>query len=224
MGLIDREMMKGGAPAEDELEQDPAGTPYAAGEQPPTVEGEEAATPDAAEAQGTKTAETDEKLPAEDGPVADESEQGAYDKVVLAGLKLLHDPKAAPAYVKMLKQRADEPAEALADVTMQVMEHIEKQSKGTVPLGVILPAATELLLECAEIAKATGAFEAEKQQLAHAMQLIILATGNKYGIDEGELQGLMQQAAAQQGKATQAPPGLDAAPPPPDEEQDMEAA
>lgn len=138
-------------------------------------------------------------------------EQEAYDRVVMAGMKVIYDKTTHQGVMQMVAQQKDEPAKALAYATCLIVEQLDKQSGGKIPQTVILPAAAEIMGLIAELADAAGLFKADDRIMGQATQELIIDLAKKYGVDPADIQGLMQgmdkgklnELVAQQGQFAQ---------------------
>lgn len=120
-------------------------------------------------------------------------DQDAYDRFAMAGLKILYEnKKASGAVVKKLKVDAKEPAKALADTVAMIIIQLDQQSGGKMPEDIILPVATELLEQTAELADSLKLFPVDEAVLNHAGQLMVVTLGEEYGADQEEMTAYME--------------------------------
>jgi hypothetical protein len=162
MGSMDKEPMA--QDAQDPMAQDP----MAQEQQDPMAQG----------------GQTDDKMASVD-------EQESYEKLVVAGMKLLYDDKTHKKVVDMLRQGADTPPKTLSNVSMMVFSEIDKASGGTVPEMVIAQGVDALLEEVATIAQESGAFPVDEQVATQAREEMMLALGEQFGADDTDVQELM---------------------------------
>ena len=124
---------------------------------------------------------------------ASREDQDAYDRFAMAGLKILYeDKKASSAVVKKLKIDSKEPAKALADTVAMIIVQLDQQSGGKMPEDIILPVATELLEQTAELADSLKLFPVDEAVLNHAGQLMVTILGEEYGADQEEIASYME--------------------------------
>jgi hypothetical protein len=116
-------------------------------------------------------------------------EQQAYEKVVLAGMKVLYDKSTHAGIVNML--RSGDPAEAIANVVTTVMAQLDKKSGGKIPETVILPAAAEILEDTAQLAGKIG-IQVDERVTGQAMQRMVMGLAEEYGVTPEEVQEIMQ--------------------------------
>jgi len=124
------------------------------------------------------------------GEQVNPQQQNAYDRVVLAGLKIFYDQSTHAGIVNML--RNGEPSEALANTMTNIMLQLDQKSGGKIPEEVILPAAAELLDELAQLAGKSGVFQPDERILGNAMQRMVMSLAEQYGATPEEVQQLMQ--------------------------------
>ena len=127
-----------------------------------------------------------------DDGVASAESQDIYDRVVIAGMKILfEDEKSKEAVVSRLKAESNSPAKALADTVAMLMIQLDRQAEGQIPEDVIIPAATELLEQTAELAESLDLMPIDDAVLNHAAQLMMVSLGEEYGTEPEEIQQLM---------------------------------
>lgn len=119
------------------------------------------------------------------------AEQASYDKVVLAGLKVLYSEQTHAGIVQMLERGKDSPAKALADVAATLILQLDRKSGGKIPEMVILPAAAELLEEAGQLAAAAKIFPVDEAVLSEAMQRMIVDLAEQYGVEPQDVKALM---------------------------------
>lgn len=120
-------------------------------------------------------------------------DQDAYDKVVIAGMKVMYEnEKTKKNITDRLKADKDNPAKTLADTTAMLMIQLEQQANGAIPEGAIWPAAVELLEQMSELAESMDLFPVDDAVKNHAEQLMAVSLGEEYGTQPEEIQELMQ--------------------------------
>lgn len=169
MGLINKAMPEEEVDEAETAEEMPAAQ---ASEDPASV------------AVSANTAET--STDDEGGEAPTPEQQQHYERLVLAGLKILYEKKTSGPMIQHLRQRAENPAEALADTAAMVITQLDKAAKGKIPREVILPAAGEILSEVAMLAEKSSAFTATEEHKADAVQLMIMAIVQQFGVDEAD--------------------------------------
>lgn len=128
-----------------------------------------------------------------DGEDVKAEDQDAYDRVVIAGMKVMYEnEKTKKNITDRLKADIDNPAKTLADTTSMLMIQLEQQANGAIPEGVIWPAAVELLAQMSELAESMDLFPVDDAVRNYAEQLMAVSLGEEYGTQPEEIQELMQ--------------------------------
>lgn len=112
--------------------------------------------------------------------------RSAYDRVVLAGMKLLFDKKTNQKIVAAMngKQAPDDLiAENIAGLVMLLF----KQSKNSIPQQVLIPAAIDLALQFAEFMQRVGTIQVDEQVMASALQKIVFKLFEAFGVKQDQL-------------------------------------
>lgn len=174
--------------------------------------------------QGQPSVASDDRENTQGTEKATPEEQDSYEKVVLAGDKIIFgDDKAREAVVKQLTVSAREPAKALGDATALLVVQLDEQSGNSIPEAVILPAATELLEHMAELADSLQLFPMDDAVVNRAGQIMVGNLGEAYGMSQEDMQAMVdsvppevaKQIADEQGNyANKQPPGQEQAPAP----------
>lgn len=123
-------------------------------------------------------------------PVSAE-DQNSYTRTVLAGLKVLGDPKSNAQILQTLQQ-GDQPDAALANVTASIITELDRQSQGKIPEVVLIPAAMEILSELGDVAQKAGVFEVNDQIMTQAAQQLVLKLLTQYGVDPQDVDAVLQ--------------------------------
>ncbi|MDP3939812.1 MAG: hypothetical protein Q8R92_16970 [Deltaproteobacteria bacterium] len=76
-------------------------------------------------------------------------DQAATQRVVLAGKKIMFDPKTFPILMKGIKGDMPMP-DKLATEAVGLMKMLQDKANGSIPIQVLLPAAAMLMLEIAK--------------------------------------------------------------------------
>ncbi len=148
-------------------------------------------------------------------------EQVVYDKVVLAGQKVLfEDDKTSAQAVKFLQQQADNPAQAISDYTLILITQLDDQMGNNIPAEVILPASTELMENVSDLADSAGVFPVDDKLMNQAMQLFLPDIAEEYGVEDAEIQEFLSSIDENSmTQAVQVGEGFAATGQPPQEEQ-----
>lgn len=124
------------------------------------------------------------------GEQASPASQAAYEKVVLAGMKVIFDDKSNQQVLQTLQQ-GDRPDTALANVTVSIITELDRQSQGKIPEDVIIPAAMEILSELGDVAQKAGLFEVDDSTMTGAAQQTVMKLLEQYGVQPQAVQAVM---------------------------------
>lgn len=116
--------------------------------------------------------------------------QDSFNRVVTAALKIIYDNATHAGVIAMLKSGS--PADALAHAASTIITQIDSKSGGKVPAEVILPAASEVLAELAQLAAVSKTFQPDEQIVVEAMQKMVFSLAQHYGVDQAQAQQFLQ--------------------------------
>lgn len=146
--------------------------------------------------------------------------QNAYERVVVAGMKVMFDKTSHQSAVQQLQGQGPV-SERLGKAIAGLMVLLFKQSNQTMPPQVIIPAGTDLLVRAADFLKKSGTEQVTDQDVGEALSIMIETVLTKFGLDPAKVlnsydgsqvpaqgAGLVDQAAG----APPAPPVEEAAP------------
>jgi len=116
------------------------------------------------------------------GGEANSESQDVYDRVVIAGMKILFEDETTQAnIIERLKADAENPAKTLADTVSMLMIQLDQQANGAIPEDVIIPAAVELLEQTADLAESLDIVPIDDAVTNHAAQLMMVSLAEEYG-------------------------------------------
>lgn len=147
--------------------------------------GQEAAMPEQQAAMPEQQAEMMDGEPEKDA--SDPNYQAALE----FAMKALYSEKAAKDIAKTLRT-SNEPSEALATISYEIMSIIDERTQGAVPDELLALLATNILEEVASIAEAANV-PVQPSDLALALKQMILRFLGEQGIDTTQLQQAMDQ-------------------------------
>lgn len=174
---------------------------------------------------GEATPEEVSELPAEGSEITPQAVRGklnlpanlkdAYERVVLAGMKVMFSDETNEMAMNAL--RGDGPIdERLARGVAALMGLLIKQSNGTLPPPIVIPAGIELIAAAGDYLKKSGDEPITDDEIAGAMadyvQIIFEQAGAK---SPQEMQRMLQGAMAQGGGGAPAQPAAPEAEAPP---------
>ena len=96
-------------------------------------------------------------------------EQVDVERVVVAAVQIIHDPKIRQQLIQMMKQAGD-PVQALVEATFLVMRQLFEKSKRSIPEDVLGAASAHVLKMLGELAQAAGIFQVTPELLQQAAQ------------------------------------------------------
>lgn len=125
-------------------------------------------------------------------------EQAQYEKLVMAGTKVLYDDATHEKIVKVLKAGADDPVHAIADATLFILRGLDAASKGTLPLPILPHVAAELGEQVGEFAATAKIFPVDQDTLTKAGMVIFDQLCSQYGVKEEDIQAMMDKTSPEQ--------------------------
>jgi hypothetical protein len=123
--------------------------------------------------------------------VANEEEQDAYERVVLAGIKAIYDDASGPQIMQALKSNPENPAETMAMITTALVQQIDEKMGGSVSGGILLNASTEILSELATAAEQAKLFQVDDSLLQRATQSTVAKLGEAYGAEPSDIEEII---------------------------------
>lgn len=194
-GLVDQEMAE---PAANEPPSDDAPAKETA-EDDAALEDSTAEGPDAANELTPQAVRASVKMPPE--------LQDAYDRVVLAGMKVMFSDETHESAMKFLMDDSRPTAQRLGEGITSLMGMLYKESNNTLPPQVIIPAAVELLVAAADYLKKSQAMPVTDKEIGDAMGVMLQTLLAKFGAGPDQITEMMsqfEQTGAQPGQQ----PGL----------------
>jgi hypothetical protein len=128
--------------------------------------------------------------------------QAAYQKIVLAGMKIMFSAQTHPFMVQQLSQKGDV-VDHVAQYVAGLLGVMYKQSKGTMPIKAAIPAATALMCEALDFLDKSGKLKITDQVVAQCTKGVAAYVLQKFGVTP---QRLAQMKAGQGAPAQSAPP------------------
>jgi hypothetical protein len=123
---------------------------------------------------------------------ASSEDQDAYEQVVMTGMKVLFDEESTQKeIIEQLKAGGNNPAKSISDVSTMIITQLDKRSGGSIPETVILPAAAEILEQVSELAESADLFPVDEAVMAHAAQLMVVDLAEEYGVNQDEIQEML---------------------------------
>ena len=132
--------------------------------------------------------------------------QNAFDRVTTAGMKVLYDP----ATQDEIKQHLAGPGDMgtkLGEGIATVVLHMFKESNGTMPPNIMIPAGIYLVAEAADFLSQSGKFQIADSDVGAAIQILIQALMKAFGINGSNAQQLAGQLQGQSPSSPAPAPG-----------------
>ncbi len=136
--------------------------------------------------------------PADDAPMPDDTgaddagNSEAYDAAIQYAMTALYKQGGAKQLAAALRSAGDNPAQAMADAAYQMMQIIDEKTGGDIPDEELVPLATEVLTEVAEVGEAAG-LQIDGATIAEAMKAMLVRFVREQGGDTAQLEQAMNQ-------------------------------
>lgn len=108
--------------------------------------------------------------------------QKAYERVVVAGMKIMFSKETHDKAIRAIEGPGPVDKRLATGVAGLVAE-LFRQSNGTIPQAVLIPAATNLLGQAADFLRKTGQEQVDDKTLASAMHEMINIILDMFGVD-----------------------------------------
>lgn len=107
--------------------------------------------------------------------------QEAYDRVVVAGMKMMFSKESHSLMLEQLNAPGNM-AQKLGEGIASLMVLMYKQSNQTMPPEVIIPAGIRLLVEAADFVKKSGKAKLSNAEVGQAIELMLSMLMEKFGV------------------------------------------
>lgn len=104
----------------------------------------------------------------------------ALERVVLAGTKLMYDPKVFPMFAQALEAGGPLP-DMLAEQAVGLLKILMDKSGGTMPKNVLIPAAVALMLEMGDFIIKAGLAKPSDADMQAAVRMVIELVMRAFG-------------------------------------------
>lgn len=121
----------------------------------------------------------------------------AYQRVVLAGMKLMFGPGTSQAIASQFEQMEGTTGERIGKGIAGLLATLYRQSNGTMPPQVIVPAGVELVMHAADFVNKAGLAKVGDKDIGEAMSTMVSTVMQMFKLDPARL----EQFADQQGGA-----------------------
>lgn len=139
----------------------------------------------------------------------------ATQKLVLAGQKIMYDPKTHHLMVQAL-QSDNDPAHAVGMGVTQLMTMMWVQSKGSIPVPALIPAAILLTCEALDFCEQSKLIKPDSDMVGNAVQIVVSYMMQKMNIkpsDIAKVAGVQGQQPVNTQTPGSPPPVAPGAPP-----------
>jgi hypothetical protein len=122
--------------------------------------------------------------------------QEAYERVVIAGMKVMFSKDSHQLMLQQLQQGGSV-GERLGKGVTGLMMLLFKQSNATMPPQVIIPAGVELIAQAADFLKQSNMEQITNEDIGEGMQIMITSIMEKFGVDQQQIQQMVNQYSNQ---------------------------
>ncbi|MES2942934.1 MAG: hypothetical protein V4772_08700 [Pseudomonadota bacterium] len=120
------------------------------------------------------------------------ADKEAYNKIVIAGMKVMFSKEMNGELLDGLRQSQD-PAITAAEGIIGILGLLYKQSRNTMPIVPMMMAGMSLLLQGLEFAEQAGIMQVTPQTIDVATQHYIESLLTKLGITQEKLGGMLEK-------------------------------
>ena len=118
--------------------------------------------------------------------------QEAYERVVIAGMKVMFSKESHKFMLKEL-QREGPMDQRLGKGIAGLMLLLVKESNNTIPPEVIIPAGMKLMMEAVDFMRETGLGQPTNAEIGGGMQIMISTILEKFGVAPAKMEQMLNQ-------------------------------
>ena len=122
----------------------------------------------------------------------------AYERVVAAGMTVMFSKQSNKAAVDTIRNGEGPLAQRLGQGIAGLLGMIVKETRGTIPPQVMIPAGVELLIQAADFLRKSGMEEINNQVIGDAMDVMVTAVLQAAKLDVNKIAGFIGQRAGAQ--------------------------
>ena len=130
--------------------------------------------------------------------VMPEQMKTAFQKVVMAGKKVLYAPESAEMIDQIMQSEA-EISEKLGSGVANLVITLDNQANGAIPKDVIIPAATVLLFDAADMLKQAGT-QISAEEIGKAYEIMFYDIFAGYGMPSDQVDDAFGRMEAEYGE------------------------
>lgn len=119
--------------------------------------------------------------------------QEAYERVVLAGMKLLFSKETNKAAVNLLQNQDGDLAERLGKSIAGLLAELYRKSNQSMPPQVIIPAGVELLMQAADFIRKSKLEPINNKTIGDAMDVMVTTVLQMFKLDPGKIVQFVDQ-------------------------------
>lgn len=124
----------------------------------------------------------------------------AYERVVAAGMTVMFSKESNKAAVDTIRNGEGPIAQRLGQGIAGLIGMIVKETRGTIPPQVLIPAGVELLVQAADFLRKSGMEEVNNQVIGDAMDVMVTSVLQAGGLSTEKIIGFVDQKTAQGGQ------------------------
>ena len=118
--------------------------------------------------------------------------QEAYERVVIAGMKVMFSKESHKVMLKEL-QREGPMDQRLGKGIAGLMLLLVKESNNTIPPEVIIPAGMKLMMEAVDFMRETDLGQPTNAEIGGGMQIMISTILEKFGVAPDKMEQMLNQ-------------------------------
>lgn len=118
--------------------------------------------------------------------------QEAYERVVIAGMKMMFDQKTHRAMLAELNKQGpmgDKLGRGVAGLLLLLFQ----ESNGTLPPAVMIPAGMELIMQAVDFVRRGELAEVTNEDIGRAIEVLIMTLMQKFGADPARIEQMLNQ-------------------------------
>ncbi|CAB4159587.1 hypothetical protein UFOVP715_16 [uncultured Caudovirales phage] len=118
--------------------------------------------------------------------------QEAYDRVVIAGMKVMFSKESHRAMLQEI-QRPGPMGQRLGKGIAGLLLLLFKESNGTMPPAVMIPAGVKLLMEAVDFLRKSGLEKPTNADIGEGIQIMMTTVLEKFGVAPEKLEQMLNQ-------------------------------
>lgn len=118
--------------------------------------------------------------------------QEAYDRVVIAGMKVMFSKESHRAMLQEI-QRPGPMGQRLGKGIAGLLLLLFKESNGTMPPAVMIPAGVKLLMEAVDFLRKSGLEKPTNADIGEGIQIMMATVLEKFGVAPDKMEQMLNQ-------------------------------